>query len=113
MAAARPDPDAGDAIAAYSWDLNGDGVFGDATTATTSYTYNRSGNYTARLTVTDKHGATGTSTVSISVNNTPPAAVIDTPAACPASTPCSPWVILLASQVTPPIRNREPYPLRP
>ncbi len=30
------DPDAGDGITAYSWDLNGDGIFGDATTATTS-----------------------------------------------------------------------------
>jgi len=85
------DPDAGDTITAYSWDLNGDGTFGDATTATTTYTYNTPGSYTASLRVTDKHATSSTSSVTISVNNTPPSAVIDTPAACPSSSPC--WAV--------------------
>jgi uncharacterized repeat protein (TIGR01451 family) len=85
------DPDAGDAITAYSWDLNGDGTFGDATTATTSFTYNTPGTYTASLRVTDKHNATNTTSVTISVNNTPPTAVIDTPTACPNASPC--WAV--------------------
>ena len=87
------DPDAGDAITAYSWDLNGDGTFGDSTAATTSFTYNTPGTYTASLRVTDKHSTTNTSSVTISVNNTAPTAIIDTPAAnsCPSTSPC--WAV--------------------
>jgi len=55
------DPDAGDTIS-YSWDLNGDGTFGDATTATPSYTYTSAGTYNAVLKVTDNHGASSNST---------------------------------------------------
>jgi len=55
------DPDPGDTIS-YSWDLNGDGTFGDATTATPSYTYTAAGTYNAVLRVTDSHGASSTST---------------------------------------------------
>ena len=65
----------------YSWDLNGDGTFGDATTATASYAYSTAGNYTARLRVTDDQGATDTASVTIAVGNTAPTAVIDAPAA--------------------------------
>jgi glucose/arabinose dehydrogenase len=76
------DPDPGDGIAAYSWDLNGDGTYGDATTPTASHTYTNPGTYTARLRVTDRNGATSTpATVTITANNTPPAPVIATPAA--------------------------------
>jgi PKD repeat protein len=79
---ASSDPDQGDGIAAYSWDLNGDGTYGDATTATTSFTYANPGTYTARLRVTDRNGATSTpATVTITANNTPPVPVITTPAA--------------------------------
>jgi glucose/arabinose dehydrogenase len=73
------DPEAGPLT--YSWDLNGDGVFGDATTPTASYTYTSSGIYTASLRVTDDQGATNTATVTITVGNTAPVAVIDTPSA--------------------------------
>jgi glucose/arabinose dehydrogenase len=76
------DPDPGDRIAAYTWDLNGDGTYGDATSATTSFTYTDPGTYTARLKVTDRNGATSTpATVTIAANNTPPAPVIATPPA--------------------------------
>ena len=76
---ASSDPD-GDALT-YAWDLDGDGAFDDATTATATYTYAQPGTYTAGLRVTDPSGASGTSSVTISAGNTPPAAVIDTPAA--------------------------------
>ena len=33
------DPDPGDTIASYAWDLDGDGTSGDATTATATHTY--------------------------------------------------------------------------
>ena len=65
----------------YSWDLNGDGTFGDATTPTASYTYTSDGTYTASLRVTDDQGATDTASVTITVGNTAPVAVIDTPSA--------------------------------
>ena len=65
----------------YSWDLNGDGTFGDAASPTTSYTYTSSGTYTASLRVTDDQGATDTASVTITIGNTAPVAVIDTPSA--------------------------------
>src|SRR5215471_12321069 len=65
----------------YSWDLNGDGTFGDATTPTASYTYTSNGTYTASLRVTDDQGASNTASVTITVGNTAPVAVIDTPSA--------------------------------
>jgi glucose/arabinose dehydrogenase len=64
----------------YSWDLNGDGTFGDATSPTASFTYSNSGTFTARLRVTDNQGASNTASVTITVGNTAPTAVIDTPA---------------------------------
>jgi glucose/arabinose dehydrogenase len=63
----------------YAWDLNGDGAFGDASGSTASYTYTSAGTYTARLRVTDNQGASDTATVTITVGNTAPTAVIDSP----------------------------------
>jgi glucose/arabinose dehydrogenase len=78
---ASSDPDPGDTIS-YSWDLNGDGIYGDATTATTSYTYSSNGTYAPRLTVTDTSGASSTSDpITITVGNTPPSATITSPSA--------------------------------
>ena len=74
------DPDAGDVLS-YAWDLDGDGAFDDAATALASFTYTTSGTFTAKLRVTDSHGATATRSVVITVGNTAPAAVIDSPAA--------------------------------
>jgi PKD repeat protein len=54
------DPDPGNTIT-YSWDLNGDGTFGDATVAKPSYTYSTVGTYNAVLKVTDNNGASSTS----------------------------------------------------
>ena len=65
----------------YTWDLNGDGTFGDATGATATYTYSIAGAYTASLRVTDNQGASDTDSVTITVGNTPPTATIDAPAA--------------------------------
>ncbi len=73
------DPDPGDTLT-YSWDLNGDGVFGDATTAQTTFTYTAQGRITASLRVTDSHGASDTETVVILVG-TPPTATIEAPLA--------------------------------
>ena len=50
----------------YAWDLDGDGET-DATTATVQHTYADAGAYTARLTVDDGRGLTGTTTVQVQV----------------------------------------------
>jgi len=79
---ASSDQDPGDGITAWSWDLNGDGAYGDATGSTASYTYTQPGSYTARLVVTDRNGATSApAAVTITANNTPPVPVIATPTA--------------------------------
>jgi glucose/arabinose dehydrogenase len=75
------DPD-GDPLT-YSWDLNGDGTYGDATTANPSFTYTAQGTYSATLRVTDSHGASAVSApviITVGAGNTPPTPVIDAPA---------------------------------
>jgi PKD repeat protein len=74
------DPD-GDALS-YSWDLNGDGSYGDSTAANPSFTYTTAGTYQVTLRVTDARGASSTSapvTITVGGGNTAPTAVIDTP----------------------------------
>ncbi len=59
-------------IASYSWN------FGDGTSsnlANPSHIYNTAGNYTATLTVTDNNGATGSSSISITVQQAPSVAI--------------------------------------
>jgi PKD repeat protein len=63
----------------YSWDLNGDGTFGDATGPTASYTYATTGVYHPSLRVTDDQGASDTTSVTVTAGNTAPTAVIDSP----------------------------------
>jgi glucose/arabinose dehydrogenase len=63
----------------YSWDLDGDGTFGDATGPTASFTYTAAGVYHPNLRVTDNQGASDTTSITITVGNTAPAAVIDSP----------------------------------
>jgi glucose/arabinose dehydrogenase len=64
---------------AYSWDLDGNGTFGDATGPTASVTYTAAGTYRPALRVTDPQGATGTASATVTVGNTAPTAVIDAP----------------------------------
>jgi len=64
----------------YRWDFTDDGTV-DATTSTATFAYANGGAHTARLTVVDTLGATGTTTVTITVGSTPPTSFIDTPAA--------------------------------
>jgi glucose/arabinose dehydrogenase/PKD repeat protein len=72
--------DPGGGAITYAWDLDGDGAFDDSTSPTPSYTYTASQDYTVRLQVTDSRGTSGQAAVVISAANTPPTAVIDTPA---------------------------------
>jgi glucose/arabinose dehydrogenase len=66
----------------YAWDLDDDGAYDDSTATKPSYTYSTAGTYTASLRVTDSLGASDIDSVTISVGgNTPPTAVITTPAA--------------------------------
>jgi PKD repeat protein len=75
------DPD-GDPLT-YSWDLNGDGTYGDSTAVNPSFTYTAQGTYSASLRVTDSHGASTVSAavvITVGAGNTPPTPVIDAPA---------------------------------
>jgi glucose/arabinose dehydrogenase len=73
------DPD-GDSLT-YAWDLDADGAYDDASTATASWTYTASGTYAAGLRVTDPGGASATDSVTVTVGNTPPTATIELPTA--------------------------------
>ena len=75
---ASSDPNIGDTLT-YSWDLNGDGTFGDATTVQTSRQYTQANLYNVQLKVTDNHGASNIESISIKAGG--PTAFIDTPAA--------------------------------
>jgi len=77
---ASSDPNPGDTLT-YSWDLNGDGLFGDALTAQTSFTYTQAKLYNVQLRVTDNQGAADIASVSIRAGNSSPTAFIDTPGA--------------------------------
>ena len=66
---------------AYAWDLDADGSFDDSSSATPQWTYNGSGTVIARLRVTDSGGLFDVAAVPISVNNSAPVAIIDTPGA--------------------------------
>jgi PKD repeat protein len=74
------DPDPSDTLT-YAWDLDGDGAYDDSTAVAPTYTYTADGTYTATLKVTDRAGASGTSSVVITVGNTAPTAAINSPAA--------------------------------
>jgi PKD repeat protein len=77
-ASASHDPD-GDPLT-YSWDLDGDGVFGDSTAAKPTYQYDDEGTFHPSVRVSDdKGGTTRSSLFTITPGNTPPVPVIDTP----------------------------------
>jgi glucose/arabinose dehydrogenase len=73
--AGSSDPEGG--ALSYSWAF-GDG--GTSTAANPAHTYTANGNYVATLTVRDPQGATGTASVPISVGNTAPTVVVNSPA---------------------------------
>ena len=63
----------------YEWDLDGDGVFDDSTSAQPSRTYTQGGTYIVQLRVTDSEGASDTDSVTISAGNTAPVVTIEAP----------------------------------
>jgi glucose/arabinose dehydrogenase len=66
---------------AYEWDLDDDGDYDDSTSATPSFTYTASRQYTVRLRVRDAGGATGTDVIVITVgDNGAPVPTITAPA---------------------------------
>jgi len=71
------DPD-GDALT-YAWDFDGNGTT-DSTTANPSHTYSTAGTFSAKLTVTDPGGKSGSANVSISAGNTAPTVTFTSPA---------------------------------
>jgi PKD repeat protein len=78
-ASGSSDPD-GDTLT-YTWDLDGNGTFGDATGAKVSRTYTADGTYTVTLRVTDGRGGSQTTSKTITVGNSPPVPTITSPAA--------------------------------
>jgi glucose/arabinose dehydrogenase len=98
------DPD-GDPLT-YSWDLNGDGSFGDSTSATPSFTYNQDGQIDVGLQVSDGRGGLGTDHVTILVGAGEPTATITSP------TTGTLWkvgdVIAFSGSATDPIDGRLP-----
>ena len=63
----------------YSWDLNGDGVFGDSASPNPSYTYSTAGARTVSVRVSDPLGAKNVASVTITAGNTPPVPTISAP----------------------------------
>jgi glucose/arabinose dehydrogenase len=76
---ASSDPDTDDI--GYSWDLDGDGTFGDATTPTADFLYDDPGRYAVRLRITDSHGAVDVAALTITAGNKPPVPTISKPLA--------------------------------
>jgi large repetitive protein len=72
--------DADGAIAAYEWDLDGDGEHDDATGPVATAVYPLPGSRTARLRVTDEDGAASTVQETFTVGNRPPVAAFAVPA---------------------------------
>jgi cysteine-rich repeat protein len=79
----------GDALT-YEWDLNGDGIYGDAPDSDPRFahvTYTSPADVPVSVRVTDIHGASSTATVTVSVANSPPVPAILTP------TSSVPWIV--------------------
>jgi beta propeller repeat protein len=68
------DPDVGDAHT-YEWDFGDNSP--DTNTLSTTHTYADNGVYTAKLTVTDKNGASDSDTLTVTVQNVAPTVSID------------------------------------
>ena len=77
------DPDAGDTLS-YAWDLDADGQYDDSTAVNPSRTYTSQALVDVGLRVTDQDGASGTTTVPVTVGNPTgenPVPVISSPTA--------------------------------
>ena len=68
------DPEGGQLT--YSWDLDGDGTFGDAGGATARRTYTEVGRVTVAVQVTDAGGLSATSTLTVDIGAAPPEVAI-------------------------------------
>jgi cysteine-rich repeat protein len=80
-ASGSTDVDPGETLT-YSWDLNGDGVFGDTSDPDprfAHFTYTKAGPVTISVRVTDSHGASSAASQIVTVANSPPVATILTP----------------------------------
>ena len=77
---ARGSTDANGDPLTFSWDLNGNGAFGDSTSATPSATYTTAGPVTVQVRVTDVHGARSQASLRILPGDSPPQPIIDSPA---------------------------------
>jgi len=65
----------------YSWDLDGDGTFGDSHAARPTWTYSAAGSVKVKLRVTDTHGASDVDSIQITPGDRPPVPTILTPSA--------------------------------
>lgn len=61
------DPDSGDWITSYEWDMNNDGQFDDATGVYPTWTWNSPTTQIIHLMVTDTHGAYGTDSTYVTI----------------------------------------------
>jgi glucose/arabinose dehydrogenase len=73
--------DADGEVLTYTWDLNGDGTFGDSTSAKPQFTYNDRASHVVSLRVTDTFGASDTAQVVINSGNRAPSVTLDSPTA--------------------------------
>jgi PKD repeat protein len=71
------DADPGDSIR-FAWDFDGNGTV-DSIDPNPSHTYTATGVYTAKLTITDSSGKTGSANTTITVGNTSPTVAVTTP----------------------------------
>jgi glucose/arabinose dehydrogenase len=71
----------GDSPLHYAWDLDEDGQFDDSAAVNPERTFTEPGVHHPAVQVSDPSGATGTASVEVQVDNTPPVAHIDAPLA--------------------------------
>jgi glucose/arabinose dehydrogenase len=71
----------------YTWDLDGNGTFGDATGPTAQRTFTDTASHTVRVRVTDTLGASDTAQVVVRSGNRAPTVTIDAP------TPSTTWKV--------------------
>ncbi|MCG8376971.1 MAG: PKD domain-containing protein [Chlorobiales bacterium] len=66
------DPDPGDSIVSYEWDLDNNGQYNDATGVNHSWLWNSVGTHTIGLRVTDQSGETDTDTSTVTIEEGEP-----------------------------------------